>query len=275
MTATPTHPAYNLLSRAHPSTTAQELFTNRIKKRPLILRPTSPPPASNDRQRRRLERLRKKEYFLRKQKPRPLSAKEKRISGVHDLSKEKGEYKWEVYVGLNRMWKGYVCEVLGLNGNAGGNRVVSAQNHGALLASLDFHGAELEVVRCGCVGRVGTRGIVVRDTKFTFVVVTRRDEVRSKSFHLSLGTDAVLLLLMEANWADMKLLCCAVAIPKKDTIFRFELPLPKDEENTTAQQESAQPTKKPLVFELHGSQFEMRAADRASKKFKWKIMDYI
>jgi hypothetical protein len=57
------------------------------------------------------------------------------------------------------------------------------------------------------VGRVGTRGIVVRDTKFTFVVVTRRDEVRSKSFHKSLGADAVqLLFLWKGDWADVRLL---------------------------------------------------------------------
>lgn len=93
-------------------------------------------------------------------------------------------------MGLNRLWKGYFWEVLGLTPGIGsGSRaveggskvVVSAQNQGALLASLDYHGAEVEVVRCGCVGRVGTRGIVVRDTKFTFVVVTRKDEMRSKS----------------------------------------------------------------------------------------------
>jgi len=70
-------------------------------------------------------------------------------------------------------------------------------------------------------------------------------------------------------------LSCAIAIPKKDTIFRFEVPLPEDEENTSSKQEKSQPTKKPLVFELHGSQFEMRAADRANKKFKWKSMDSI
>jgi ribonuclease P protein subunit POP4 len=210
MAATPTHPAHKLLSRAHSPTTAHELFTDRIKKKPLLVRPTSPPPGSNNRQRRRIERLRKKEYYLRKQKPRPLSAKEKRISGVHDLSKEKGECKWEVYVGLNRMWKGYVWEVLGLRGGADGenNRLVSAQNHGALLASLDYHGAELEVVRCGCVGRVGTRGIVVRDTKFTFVVVTRRDEVRSKSmsytYPLGGSRGCCSCFLLEGHWADVR-----------------------------------------------------------------------
>lgn len=198
--------------------------------------------------------MRKKEYFLRKQKPRPLSAKEKRVSGVHDLKKERGEHKWEVYEGLNRLWKGYFWEVLGLKtgsgnrpverGSASGRGLVSAQNHGPLLASLDYHGAELEVVRCGCVGRVGTRGIVVRDTKFTFVVVTRRDEVRT--------------------------------IPKKDTVFRLEVPLPEDNGKPTPRdKEEPELPKKPLVFELHGNQFELRAADRANKKFKWKTMEYV
>ncbi len=85
-------------------------------------------------------------------------------------------------MGLNRLWRGYVREVLGLNMTSEvSHKVISAQNHGALLASLDYHGAEVEVVRCSCVGRVGTKGIVVRDTKFTFVVVTRADEVRSES----------------------------------------------------------------------------------------------
>ena len=66
---------------------------------------------------------------------------------------------------------------------------VSAQTHGSLLAGIDFHGAEIEVVRClgagggnkgaGCVGRVGTKGIVVRDTKYTFVVVGVGGKVRS------------------------------------------------------------------------------------------------
>lgn len=242
------HPAHALLSRAHSPGTAQALFTDRIKNKPLILRPTSPPP-SNNRQRRRLERLKKREYFLRKQKPRPLSAKEKRVTGVHDLNRERGECRWEVYEGLNRLWTGYVWEVLGLraravNGdNVVGMKVVTAQSHGALLASLDYHGAEVEVVRCSCVGRIGTRGIVVRDTKFTLVVVTRKDEVRT--------------------------------IPKKDTIFRFEVSLPQDDVNKTSQEEQAKPPQKPLVFELHGNQFTMRAADRANKKFKWRSMEYV
>jgi ribonuclease P protein subunit POP4 len=87
------------------------------------------------------------------------------------------------------------------------------------------------------------------------------------------------------------------AIPKKDTVFRFEVPLPEDddsvEENVEGEGEgendghntmseakkqnetTEKPKKKPLTFELHGNQFQVRAADRANKKFKWKNMDYI
>jgi ribonuclease P protein subunit POP4 len=87
------------------------------------------------------------------------------------------------------MWSGYIWEVLGLSskeggGDGGSGKVVSAQNHGPLLASLDYHGAEVEVVRCGCVDGVGIKGIVVRDTKFTFVIVTKGDEVKSMSPYL-------------------------------------------------------------------------------------------
>ena len=73
-------------------------------------------------------------------------------------------------------------EILGLkDGNGEGKRgYVTAQGAGSKLASADFHGAEVEVVRSGCVGRVGTRGIVVKDTKFTFEVVTRANVLRSK-----------------------------------------------------------------------------------------------
>ena len=111
---------------------------------------------------------------------------------------------------------------------------ITAQSHGSLLASADFHGAKIEVAKCGCLGRIGMKGIVVRDTKFTFTIVTKRDEVRT--------------------------------LPKRDTIFRYEVPLPDEKEEAAGRS---------LVFELHGNQFETRPADRANKKFKWNAKDYL
>lgn len=174
------HIAQQLLARAHSPDTAAQLFTERVKYKPLYLRPTSPTPEDN-RARRRLQRIRKKEHFLRKQKPKPLSAREKRISGIYEIPKE--ECKYEIFKGLHRMWVEYMQEVLDLKkpgkGNLNSGVTVTAQFHGSKLASADFHGAEIEVARSKCVSRVGTKGIVVRDSKFTFVVVTEKDELKS------------------------------------------------------------------------------------------------
>ncbi|KAL4821391.1 hypothetical protein BDW67DRAFT_48837 [Aspergillus spinulosporus] len=263
-----THIAQTLLARAHSPDTTETIFTERIKQKPLYLRPTSPTPADN-RSRRRLHRLRKKEYFLRHQKPKPLSAREKRESGVYRLPKD--ECKYEIFQGLNRMWVQYMLEVLDLGPGGGGWRVqqqqqqkqekgekqqenqqknrklVSALAHGSKLVSADFHGAEVEVVRSRCSGRVGLKGIVVRDTKFTFVVVTQKDEVKN--------------------------------IPKEQTVFRFCVPLPDpkgagDKVSTENGAEGDENSKK-LVFELHGSQFQNRPVDRANKKFKWRNVEYL
>lgn len=179
------HFAQQLLARAHSPDTAAQLFAERVKYKPLYLRPTSPTPEDN-RARRRLQRVRKKEYFLRKQKPRPLSAREKRISGIHEIPKE--ECKYEIFKGLHGMWVEYMQEVLDLNKPTGGSSnsgvTITAQVHGSKLASADFHGAEIEVARSRCVSRVGVKGIVVRDSKFTFVIVTEKDELKSMCFTL-------------------------------------------------------------------------------------------
>lgn len=170
-----THIAHTLLSRAHSPDSATQQFTERIKQKPLFLRATSPS-ASDNRSRRRLHRLRKKEYFLRHQKPQPLSAREKRKSGLYDLPKE--ECKYAIFKGLHDLWVGYMQGILDVK--AGAHGYVSPASHGSKLVSADYHGAEVEVVRSGCAGRVGTKGIVVRDTKFTFVIVTEKDEMKSE-----------------------------------------------------------------------------------------------
>ncbi|EDN03039.1 ribonuclease P complex subunit Pop4 [Histoplasma capsulatum] len=227
------HIAQQLIARAHSPDTASNIFTERVKRKPLFLRSTSPSPADN-RARRRLHRLRKKEYFLRKQKPKPLSAREKRITGIYNLPKD--EMKYDIFKGLHQMWIEYMHDVLDLNRD-NPQTYINPLTHGSLLASADFHGAELEVVRSRCVSRVGLKGIVVRDSKFAFVVVTEKDEAKT--------------------------------IPKEHTIFRFQVPLlPSSREDVKTNQPD-------FIFELHGSQFENRPVDRANKKFKWKNLDYL
>jgi ribonuclease P protein subunit POP4 len=214
----------------------RERERERNKPRPLHLKPTSPPP-TNAQQLRRLERARKLSSRKKKLKPAPLSARKKRALGLYEIPKS--AQKYSIYAPLNRMWVGYIQEVL-WDGKP--FRPV-ASDSAAKLCGADFHGAELEVVRSRCVGRVGVRGIVVKDSKFTFELVTANDEVK--------------------------------IVPKEHSIFRFTIPQPKstlaegdDAEAVAAQAESAQQATKNLVFELHGDQFIYRAADRANRKFK-------
>jgi len=74
-------------------------------------------------------------------------------------------------------------EILGIAQHEGsevrtGQVYLTPANCGPKIASADFHGADIEVVRSRCVSRVGIRGIVVRDTKFTFVVITKKNEIK-------------------------------------------------------------------------------------------------
>ncbi len=232
--------AHTLLRTAHSPTSATTIFTEKVLQKPLFLRPSSPDPKSSSaRAARRLARLRKKQHFLRHQKPRPLSAKQKRKLCVHELPKGETR-KWAVYEGLRDLWIGYMWDILGLKTQEetpAKAAYITAQNAGSLLCSADFHGAEVEVVRSRCVGRVGTRGIVVRDTKFTFEIVTRRDEVKT--------------------------------IPKEQTIFRVEVPQP----GSVTKDDGSVERLPNLVFEVYGERFRSRAPERATKKFKWRRMD--
>lgn len=182
------HVAHQLLQRAHSPEVASAIFTEKVLHKPLYLRPSSPDPTSQDaRARRRLQRLRKKEKHQRGQRPRPLSAKEKRISGIYDIFKD--AQKFDLYVPLHTMWIGYMWEILGIR--EGEKTHLTAHNAGSKLASADYHGAELTVVRSRCTGLVGLTGIVLRDTKFTFQIITTKNELKSESLCIQVKWSAV------------------------------------------------------------------------------------
>jgi len=181
--------AQTLLARAHSPTTAASHYTERVTKRPLYVRATSPTPSARALRRRTLNDAKEKSRKRSKLKPRPLSAAKKRALGLLEIPKE--QQKYAIYEGLHGLWVGYMREILALDEE----RVsVTAQSCGQMLASADMHGAIFEVVRSRCVSRVGLKGIVVRDTRFTFDIITEKNTTKS--------------------------------VPKEHTVFRFEIPLP-------------------------------------------------
>jgi ribonuclease P protein subunit POP4 len=228
--------AKSLLARAHSPETAANIHTDSIVRRPLFLHPTNKDDLSLDARAARQRARTAKELTQKrvKRRPKPLSAAQKRKLGLYEVPPE--QRKWETFVGLNRLWKGYIRDVLGWTGVTGTTKV-DAKVVGPILSAADLHGAEIEVVQCRCVGRVGTRGIIVKDTRETVEVVTRKNELK--------------------------------VIPKEYTVFRLEIPLRDKKEETT---EDRVPSTTPFVaFELQGSQFAHRPAERATRKLKFHL----
>lgn len=226
-----------LLSRAHSPSSAARIFNDKIQHRPLLLRPSSPPPSVSARAARRKAREQKAKDRKKALKPKPISTRQRRKLGLYELPRE-GQ-KYAIFEPLHALWLGYIREVLGNEVYTGG------QGAAAKLTSADFHGAEVEVVRSGCVGRVGIRGIVVKDAKFVFEIITRKNKLKT--------------------------------VPKEGTVFRVEIPVDdtakrtEDEAGNDGSNENVavhDVKEKKFVFEIHGNQFTYRSADRANKKFK-------
>lgn len=225
-----------LLARAHSPTSADRIYTEKIQHRPLFLRPTSPPPQVTARQARRKERERKTKERKKVLKPKPLSAKQRRKLGLYQVPRD--NQKYANYIPLHTLWLGYAREVLGSEVYTGG------QGAGAKLSAADMHGAEVEVVRSGCVGRVGIKGIVIKDSRFVFEVITPKNSIK--------------------------------VVPKEGTLFRVDIPPADEPEDGVSKGECEKaPPRKNLVFEIHGDQFTVRAADRANRKFKTHFLKNI
>lgn len=181
------HPAQEILGRAHSPDTAASIFKERIKQRPLLLRPSSPDPQDDARTKRRKVRQAKglaNRKHRKSRKPKPLSAKQKRSLCIYDIPKE--QRKYDIYVPLHDMWCAYVREILGIaarddSADSKPRAHISPATAGPMLTSADFHGSLVQVVRSKCVSRVGLQGIVVKDTKYTFELITKQNELKSMS----------------------------------------------------------------------------------------------
>ncbi len=175
--ATGTPFAQALLERAFSPDTAANHYAERVIKRPLTIRPTSPTPSARALRRQSLNERKQKERKRNKNKPRPLSAAQRRKLCLNEIPQE--QQKYAIYEPLNKLWIGYMHEVLGLSDQQRAI-YITPQTSGPMLASADMHGALLSVVRSRCVSRVGLEGIVVRDTRHTFEIITKHNVVKGK-----------------------------------------------------------------------------------------------
>jgi len=225
-----------LLSQGHDKEAVERIWSEKIQHRPLFLRPSSPPPTSgaNGREARRKARRQKLEQRSKTLKPKPLSARQRRALGLYNIPRERQKY--ELYEPLHQLWLGYICEILGNDLYGGANsgfKDNSVASAAAKLTSADFHGAVVDVTRSKCVSRVGIKGIVVKDSKFAFEIITEKHGLK--------------------------------LVPKEGTVFRVEVAVP----DASPRSEGGDRTPgKGFVFEILGDQCQERSAERATKKMK-------
>lgn len=96
---------------------------------------------------------------------------------------------------------------------------------------------------------LGLSGIVAQETEGTFRIVTPRNLVKGESNDY--------MTVQDTRPTDTFPLS---VVPKSNVTFAFSLPLAADQSGKL----------RDLRFELHGSNFAFKSADRASRKFKAK-----
>lgn len=234
MTTAENNIGHKLLARAHSPASADKIFNEKVHLRPLLLKASEPSTTTPDaRTHRRNKRLAEKAKRKKAIKPKPLSAREKRAIGIHEVSQ--AEQKYEIYTPLHHLWLGYMQEILGTHSDKFRG---ATQASAAMLCSADYHGAFFEVVRSRCPSRVGIKGIVARDTKYTFEIITAKNELK--------------------------------IVPKEHTVFRFEIPITTadvEKIGSAVSQEEHELSRR-LTYDIHGDQFQHRAVDRSNKKHK-------
>lgn len=152
---------------------------------------------------------------------------------------------YEQYEPLHRLWQDYISSLLFGSTHSGQSQSTSTAHLLTLagkLASADFHGALLTVTSAVNPSCVGLSGIVVWEAKTNFVLVVKSRPDRGSARERIGG-----LRIVE----------------KRGSIFTFTTKK-KSETNEVSNEE---------VFEIVGSRFLYRNADRSGRKFKAKAVD--
>lgn len=111
-----------------------------------------------------------------------LTGQERRDLGLHLVNKHDKTFK--MFLPIHDIWKSYARELLhiahyiehGWKADAKETRTVNLQNK---IRKIDYFGCFLRVTRSRCSEYIGIQGIVIRETKQTFVMVCPDDRVRT------------------------------------------------------------------------------------------------
>ncbi|OWA52048.1 putative Ribonuclease P protein subunit p29 [Hypsibius exemplaris] len=108
-----------------------------------------------------------------KEKPlKGLSNKERKRLKIYDIPKE--QQKFDLVKPLHDLWCGYMEQTFNLSGMTPARVAVTQDD----LTKADYHGALLKVMESPNASLIGLEGIVVRETRNMFHVITRQDKLK-------------------------------------------------------------------------------------------------
>ncbi|KAI8917187.1 Rof/RNase P-like protein [Powellomyces hirtus] len=155
----------NSLLHHQPSNIAANNYDHKVKNRVLLVdNPPAPDALQHTRREQRAQQSRKR-------KSKTMSAKERKESGAWDVPKK--ECKFQQFVPLHALWKGYISELFADCGSMPPQMVLPR------MLKADYHGAQLSVAKAKCPTFVGLSGIVVKETENMFIIVTPKDAVKT------------------------------------------------------------------------------------------------
>ncbi|KAL0309754.1 UNVERIFIED_CONTAM: hypothetical protein Sradi_5917700 [Sesamum radiatum] len=100
-----------------------------------------------------------------------MSIKQHKRSGSFDLPKE--FHNFELFKPMHEKWKSYVVQLL---------KIVGKDQLPQCFLNADLHGAIILVVQCKVPAYVGIHGIMVRETKETFGIITQDNKFRGSAY---------------------------------------------------------------------------------------------
>jgi len=146
---------------------ALQVYEERIKNKPLVITPTEGG-ALDARRRRQLARTTKRNARKSKARVKPLSAKEKRRSGVYSM--EACEKIYTHFLPMTTLWATYMRAVVPQS-------ELNKKNIAPALAAADYHGCIFTVTRSRCPSYIGRRGICLKETRNTFHLISSDNHI--------------------------------------------------------------------------------------------------
>jgi len=137
-----------------------DALKERLKRKPLLLEKALGGSNSGSK--------RKKKTTINKNK---LGRKAVKALNLYKISKN--DQKYERFLPLHHLWKSYIQNLFS---DKNGQVCIRAEDR---ILKVDYHGAEVLVKNAKCKSYVGCRGIVVKETKNMFEMITMADELKS------------------------------------------------------------------------------------------------